>query len=82
MSHNISDLSQETLRVTRQVLFIDEVHMLDVECFAFLNRALESPLVLPVLQCFFCFPDNHPNKRKAHLIFCFFVYSTLNFPLV
>lgn len=26
------------------VLFIDEVHMLDVECFAFLNRALESNL--------------------------------------
>lgn len=26
------------------VLFIDEVHMLDVECFTFLNRALESPI--------------------------------------
>ncbi|KAL8442591.1 hypothetical protein Emed_007247 [Eimeria media] len=26
------------------VLFIDEVHMLDVECFTYLNRALESPL--------------------------------------
>lgn len=26
------------------VLFIDEVHMLDVECFAFINRALEDPL--------------------------------------
>jgi RuvB-like protein 1 (pontin 52) len=26
------------------VLFIDEVHMLDIECFAFLNKALESPL--------------------------------------
>eukprot|EP00051_Salpingoeca_urceolata_P026917 m.479272 g.479272 ORF g.479272 m.479272 type:complete len:472 (+) comp21389_c0_seq1:187-1602(+) len=30
------------------VLFIDEVHMLDIECFAFLNRALENPLA-PVL---------------------------------
>ena len=30
------------------VLFIDECHMLDVECFAFLNRALESDLA-PVL---------------------------------
>ena len=32
-----------------QVLFIDEVHMLDIECFSFLNRALESdvaPIVL------------------------------------
>lgn len=31
------------------VLFIDEVHMLDVECFSFLNRALEddlSPILL------------------------------------
>eukprot|EP00271_Cylindrocystis_brebissonii_P016095 TRINITY_DN39297_c0_g1_i1.p1 TRINITY_DN39297_c0_g1~~TRINITY_DN39297_c0_g1_i1.p1 ORF type:complete len:459 (+),score=113.22 TRINITY_DN39297_c0_g1_i1:202-1578(+) len=26
------------------VLFIDEVHMLDMECFAYLNRALESQL--------------------------------------
>lgn len=30
------------------VLFIDEVHMLDVECYSFLNRALESELA-PVL---------------------------------
>jgi len=26
------------------VLFIDEVHMLDIECFTYLNRALESAL--------------------------------------
>lgn len=25
------------------VLFIDEVHMLDLECFSFLNRAMENP---------------------------------------
>jgi len=30
------------------VLFIDEVHMLDIECFSFLNRALESELA-PIL---------------------------------
>uniref|UniRef100_UPI00358EFC5D ruvB-like 2 n=1 Tax=Myxine glutinosa TaxID=7769 RepID=UPI00358EFC5D len=30
------------------VLFIDEVHMLDMECFSFLNRALESDMS-PVL---------------------------------
>merc|ERR1711957_575571 len=30
------------------VLFIDEVHMLDMECFSFLNRALESDTA-PVL---------------------------------
>jgi RuvB-like protein 2 len=26
------------------VLFIDEVHMLDMECFSFLNRALEDDM--------------------------------------
>ncbi len=26
------------------VLFIDEVYMLDIECFTFLNKALESKL--------------------------------------
>ena len=30
------------------VLFIDEVHMLDIECFSFLNRAIESDMA-PVL---------------------------------
>jgi RuvB-like protein 2 len=30
--------------LTLQVLFIDEVHMLDIECFSFLNRALEGEL--------------------------------------
>jgi RuvB-like protein 2 len=30
------------------VLFIDEVHMLDIECFSWLNRALESALA-PIL---------------------------------
>ncbi|XP_076450936.1 ruvB-like 2 [Babylonia areolata] len=30
------------------VLFIDEVHMLDIECFSFLNRALETDMA-PVL---------------------------------
>ncbi|XP_048242267.1 ruvB-like 2 [Haliotis cracherodii] len=30
------------------VLFIDEVHMLDIECFSYLNRALESDMA-PIL---------------------------------
>lgn len=34
--------------VVAGVLFIDEVHMLDIECFSFLNRALESDLA-PIL---------------------------------
>ncbi|RNF08261.1 uncharacterized protein TraAM80_02834 [Trypanosoma rangeli] len=32
------------------VLFIDEVHMLDIECFSWLNRALESPLAPVVIM--------------------------------
>ncbi len=31
-----------------KVLFIDEVHMLDVECFSFINRALENEMA-PIL---------------------------------
>ncbi|SIO73316.1 RuvB-like protein 2 [Babesia microti strain RI] len=36
--------------VTQGVLFIDEVHMLDIECFSFLNRALESSQVPIVIM--------------------------------
>lgn len=32
------------------VLFIDEVHMLDIECFSFLNRALESDMAPVVIM--------------------------------
>ena len=32
------------------VLFIDEVHMLDIECFSFLNRALESDMAPIVIM--------------------------------
>eukprot|EP01096_Ripella_sp_DP13-Kostka_P016042 TRINITY_DN7695_c0_g1_i1.p1 TRINITY_DN7695_c0_g1~~TRINITY_DN7695_c0_g1_i1.p1 ORF type:complete len:491 (+),score=208.32 TRINITY_DN7695_c0_g1_i1:84-1475(+) len=32
------------------VLFIDEVHMLDIECFTYLNRALESTLAPIVIM--------------------------------
>jgi RuvB-like protein 2 len=30
------------------VLFIDEVHMLNIECFSFLNRSLENDMA-PIL---------------------------------
>ena len=32
------------------VLFIDEVHMLDMECFSFLNRALEDDMAPVVVM--------------------------------
>lgn len=37
-------IEQGVAELVPGVLFIDEVHMLDAECFAFLNRALESPI--------------------------------------
>merc|ERR1711998_285009 len=37
-------LDQGIAELVPGVLFIDEVHMLDIECFTFLNRALESSL--------------------------------------
>lgn len=37
-------IDQGVAELVPGVLFIDEVHMLDIECFTFLNRALESTL--------------------------------------
>lgn len=37
-------IDQGVAELVPGVLFIDEVHMLDMECFTFLNRALESPM--------------------------------------
>ena len=35
-------LEQGTAELVPGILFIDEVHMLDIECFTYLHRALES----------------------------------------
>jgi len=40
------------------VLFIDEVHMLDIECFSFVNRALEDKLAPIVIMA-----SNRGNSR-------------------
>src|SRR5271155_5041934 len=40
------------------VLFIDEVHMLDIECFSFINRALEAELAPIVIMA-----SNRGNSR-------------------
>lgn len=40
------------------VLFIDEVHMLDIECFSFINRALEAELAPVVIMA-----SNRGNAR-------------------
>ena len=49
IDQKVSDWREEgKAEIVPGVLFIDEVHMLDIECFSFLNRALESDLS-PVL---------------------------------
>ena len=41
----VSDWREEgKAEIAPGVLFIDEVHMLDIECFSFLNRALEDDM--------------------------------------
>jgi len=37
-------IDQGVAELVPGVLFIDEVHMLDIECFTYLNKALESKL--------------------------------------
>ena len=37
-------IDQGVAELVPGVLFVDEVHMLDIECFTYLNRALESTL--------------------------------------
>jgi len=45
INQKVSEWREEgKAEITPGVLFLDEVHMLDIECFSFLNRALESDL--------------------------------------
>ncbi|KAI5481580.1 AAA family ATPase Rvb2 [Pseudohyphozyma bogoriensis] len=47
----VSDWREEgKAEIVPGVLFIDEVHMLDIECFSFLNRALETELAPIVIM--------------------------------
>ncbi len=50
------------------VLFIDEVHMLDMECFSFLNRALEDDMAPIVVMATNRYRTRHfiliPNKSR------------------
>ncbi|OWZ21688.1 hypothetical protein PHMEG_0003728 [Phytophthora megakarya] len=47
-------IDQGVAELVPGVLFVDEVHMLDIECFTYLNRALESTLA-PIVV----FATNH-----------------------
>ncbi|ETO26626.1 AAA ATPase domain-containing protein, partial [Reticulomyxa filosa] len=68
------------------VLFIDEVHMLDIECFSFLNRALESELAPIVIfatnrgHCTIRGTDNHvksPHGFEDNLGCLFFLLTPM-----
>ena len=52
-------IDQGVAELVPGVLFIDEVHMLDIECFTYLHRALESTLA-PIVDPFFF------NGSSAH----------------
>ena len=52
------------------VLFIDEVHMLDIECFSFLNRALEddmAPIVVMATNRFLFFIRFKGNRKTVSI---------------
>ena len=51
-------IDQGVAELVPGVLFIDEVHMLDIECFTYLNRALESTLAPIVI-----FATNRANCK-------------------
>ncbi len=51
------------------VLFIDEVHMLDIECFTYLNRALESSLAPIVI-----FATNRGICQVSHEKYCIYFW--------
>ena len=42
-------IEQGVAEVVPGVVFIDEVHMLDIECFTYLNALLESPMAPTVV---------------------------------
>ncbi len=56
------------------VLFIDEVHMLDIECFTYLHRALESPLAPIVI-----FATNRGRCQIRYEIILLIITWSLNF---
>lgn len=51
INQKVADWREEgKAEIVPGVLFIDEVHMLDIECFSFLNRALETELAPIVIM--------------------------------
>ncbi|KAG0642888.1 TIP49 C-terminus-domain-containing protein [Tuber brumale] len=62
-------IDQGVAELVPGVLFIDEVHMLDIECFTFLNRALESkisPIVILASNRGVCTIHGTEDIMSAH----------------
>ncbi|KAJ2185434.1 RuvB ATP-dependent DNA helicase pontin, partial [Coemansia sp. RSA 521] len=62
-------VEQGTAELVPGVLFIDEVHMLDIECFTYLNRALESnisPIVVLASNRGLCAIRGTEDQRAPH----------------
>lgn len=62
------------------VLFIDEVHMLDIECFSFLNRAMENdmaPIIIMASNRGIATIRGTNQKRLADLSFNFLTFLAL-----
>lgn len=63
-------IDQGVAELVPGVLFVDEVHMLDIECFTYLHRALESTIA-PIVV----FASNRGNclirfgVKKKHKIY-------------
>lgn len=61
------------------VLFIDEVHMLDIECFTYLHRALETPIAPIVI---FATNRGRCSIRLVVFLLLFFPEKIINVLLV
>ncbi|KAJ1813621.1 RuvB ATP-dependent DNA helicase pontin [Coemansia sp. RSA 2598] len=62
-------VEQGTAELVPGVLFLDEVHMLDIECFTYLNRALESdisPIVVLASNRGMCTIRGTEDMRAPH----------------
>ncbi|KZT35510.1 DNA helicase [Sistotremastrum suecicum HHB10207 ss-3] len=66
-------VDQGVAEVVPGVVFIDEVHMLDIECFTYLNALLESPMAPTVILA--------TNRGKALVRGTTDVYSPHGIPL-
>lgn len=67
-------IDQGVAELVPGVLFIDEVHMLNLECFTYLNRALESTLSPIVI-----FATNRGHCTiKSVAVFLFIVFFSVS----